>query len=83
MVTALDHRWANREEDLAVYQTLFDTALALSRSEHPTHPHTGALIFAIINCWEKDRRSVPMEVLSATLTAGEGLQEDLLGWGQG
>jgi hypothetical protein len=64
--TRIDHRWdspkgkADREE----YDFMFDQALNMLTRDEKAVP---ALIMAILNEWEKNPRSVPIQVISRCL----------------
>lgn len=69
--TAVDHRWELHQDDYETYSFIFDQSVAMTRSESLLDKATGALLFSIINAWEKNGRTVPIQVISSAFTVAE------------
>lgn len=65
MTVDVSLRWLGKEDDLDIYNSIFISALQMSRLPSMIDQSTAKLLFMIINQWEKDRRSIPLAVISA------------------
>lgn len=65
---AVLYRWDNHQDDRESYDLIFDEAIYLIAKGEKA---VGALLMAVVNEWEKNRRNIPLPVVSAALTLAE------------